>query len=264
MSGNFLDTVTAVVLTYNEAPNIGRTLSKLEELRRIVVVDSGSDDGTQAIVTRHRNAEVVARPFDNFANQCNFALGQTGLDTEWVLSLDADYVLTDALVEEMRGLSPREDVVGYRARFRYCIFGRPIRCGVYPPVIALFRRQGARYVQDGHAHRVVVDGRIGELSVRIDHDDRKPFSRWVESQRSYASHEADQLARSDRAALRPQDRIRVLIGIAPPLMFLYVFLVRGGFLDGWQGLYYALQRAYAELLLSLELLDRKLRSLDDG
>ena len=264
MSTNFLSNVTAIVLAYNEAPNIERTLAKLGKLRRIIVIDSGSDDGTQEIVARHDNAVVIARPFDNFADQCNFGLAQTALDTEWVLSLDADYVLGDELVDVLADLSPPGDLAGYRTHFRYCIYGRPIRSGVYPPVVALFRKKGAKYVRDGHAHRVVVDGRIEDLSACIYHDDRKPLSRWLDSQKSYARHEADQLERSDRAALRWQDRIRLVIGLAPPLMFVYVFLLRGGILDGWRGLYYALQRAYAELLLSLELLDRRLRRLTGG
>ena len=251
--------VTAMVITFNEAPNIGRMLSKLEWVRRVLVVDSGSDDGTQQIVSEHRNTTLVHRRFDTFAEQCNFGLAQASLDSEWVLSLDADYVLSDDLVAELKRLQPPADVVGYRAHFKYSIFGRAIRAGVYPPVVVLFRKQGATYIADGHAHRIVLAGRIEELRGCIYHDDRKPLSRWLDSQRSYARHEAEHLEQSGAAAMRWQDRIRMVIGFTPILMFVYVYVVRGAILEGRHGLYYALQRAYAELLLSLELLDRRLR-----
>ena len=259
MTANFLGNVTAMILTYNEAPNIDRTLSKLGALRRIIVIDSGSNDGTQEIIARHGNAEVFVRAFDNFAGQCNFGLALARLDTDWVLALDADYVMSDDLLNELAMLVPPDDVVGYRAHFRYAIFGHAIRSGVYPAHVVLLRKQRAHYAQNGHSQKVVVDGQIEDLSACIYHDDRKPLARWLESQKSYAGHEADHLEQDARGTLRWQDRIRLMVGVAPPLMFLYVYLIRGGFLDGRHGLYYALQRAYAELLLSLELLDRRLR-----
>ena len=259
MPSELAASISALVITYNEAPNIDRTLSRLGWVRRILVVDSGSDDGTQQIVAGHDRTELAVRPFDNFANQWNFGLTHSALDTEWLLALDADYIVSDELVAEIRALRPPDDVAGYRAHFKYAIFGRPIRAGVYPPVVVLFRRRLARFVQDGHAQRVVVEGRIAELSGAIHHDDRKPLSRWLDSQKGYARDEAALLEQSDAMDLGWRDRIRTLIGLAPIFMFVYVYFVRGAVLDGRYGLYYALQRAYAELLLSLELLDRRLR-----
>jgi glycosyltransferase involved in cell wall biosynthesis len=253
-----LEHITPLILTFNEECNIERVLAPLEWARSVVVVDSGSNDHTVDILSRHPNVRTVARRFDTHANQWNFALTETGIDTDWVLALDADYVLSPDSIEELRSLTPRPDVAGYSARFRYCIFGRPIRGGAYPPVTVLYRRAKARYAQDGHTQRVRIDGMVEELGSPIDHDDRKPFRRWLESQQTYARLEADHLAASNPAELELVDRLRLMIWPVPAFMFLYTFLVRGGLLDGWRGLYYSLQRTYAELLLSLELLDRKL------
>lgn len=259
VSLGMLDQITALILTYNEAPNIERTLAKLRRIRRVIVIDSGSDDGTQAIVARYANAEIVARPFDTHGEQWTFGLAQIGDRAEWVLALDADYELSDELENEIAGLAPPADMSGYRIRFHHRIFGIPIHSGAYPPVVALYRRRGARYVQDGHTQRVVVDGRIATLKGRIYHDDRKPLSRWLDSQKAYARLEAEHLERADRGRLHWRDRVRMMICVAPLLMFCYVYLIRGGVFDGRRGLYYALQRSYAEMLLSLELLDRRLR-----
>src|SRR5436853_1091677 len=96
-----LDSITPLILTFNEAPNIGRTLERLRWARDIVVVDSFSDDETLEIVSSFSQARVFQRPFDNFAAQWNFALKETGIATEWVLGLDADFVLTQESIEEL-------------------------------------------------------------------------------------------------------------------------------------------------------------------
>jgi len=90
------------------------------------------------------------------------------------------------------------------------------------------------------------------------HDDRKPLSRWLTSQDRYAKLEADKLTRTPASALGLNDRIRKTIILGPPVVLLYTLFVRGVILDGWAGWYYAFQRALAETLLSLRLIEAKL------
>src|SRR5882724_13168817 len=131
-----LEKITPVILTYNEAPNIGRTLDQLQWARDIIVIDSGSTDETLAILRRYPHVRVVHRDFDSFASQCNFGLTQ--VRTEWVLSLDADYELSEELVRELQQLQLPQDVSGYRAAFVYRIHGRPLRGTLYPPRTVLY------------------------------------------------------------------------------------------------------------------------------
>ena len=123
---------------------------------RIVVVDSGSSDGTLEILARYPQVALFTRAFDSFADQCNFGLAQ--VQTEWALSLDADYELSDCLVQELSSLDEKQDVAGYRASFVYRIHGRPLRATLYPPRVVLYRVKNARYVNEGHGHKVVVSG----------------------------------------------------------------------------------------------------------
>ncbi len=248
--------IAGLVLTFNEAPNIARTLAQLAWLPEIVVVDSGSTDGTPVIAAAFPNVRVVTRPFTTHDEQWNFGLQHTGLTAEWVLALDADYVLTDALASEIAALQPGADIAGYEATFRYCVNGRPLRGAAYPPVTVLYRRALGRYHQDGHTQRVQVNGPIGRLREPIHHDDRKPLTHWLWSQARYMALEAEKLAAGGE--LGPVDRVRQWIVIAPPAMFVYCYLVRGGILDGRAGLLYALQRATAEAILSLFLVARRL------
>ena len=255
-----LDQITPLILTYNEAPNIGRTLEALRWARDIVVVDSFSDDETLEIASSFAQVRVFQRAFDTHRNQWEFGLRETGIKTPWVLALDADYVLTNEAVAELQRLRPDANTAGYRAKFTYCIHGKKLKSGIYPPVTVLYRREAAGYVQDGHTQRVVVDGVVKELNSLLLHDDRKSLRRWLTSQARYAELEGEEIVR--REALSPEtldfrDRIRLTFVVAPVATLFYCLIVRGGILDGWPGFYYAFQRTLAELMLSLYLLDSR-------
>jgi glycosyltransferase involved in cell wall biosynthesis len=250
--------VTPLILTFNEQANIERTLNRLAWARQVVVVDSGSTDGTLELLKAYPAVRVVNRPFDDHTSQWNFGLDQ--VTTPWVLSLDADYVLTQQLVEELHNIKFSHSAVAYSVAFRYVLSGKSLRGNLYPDRVVLFRRDACRYVNDGHTQLLQVHGPVTRLKGKIDHDDRKPLSRWLDSQRNYARLEAEHLVKQDPETLRLPDRLRRQIWPAAPAAFLYTLLFKGCLFDGWPGWFYTLQRTYAELLLSLELLDRGLRN----
>ena len=258
-SGGFLAGVTPVILTYNEAPNIARVLDKLVWAREVLVVDSGSDDETLAICNRYANVRSIERSFDNHASQWNFAVNEPGIKTDWVLALDADYVLSPEFIVEMDELSEETAFAGFATNFVYCIFGKSLRGTLYPPVITLFKPAQATYVQDGHTQRLMVDGPVGKLQGVIYHDDRKPLSRWLWSQDRYAELEAELLTRKPMAELRIQDRLRRMLVVTPWLVPLYCLVAKRGILDGWPGVCYALQRGVAEAILSIKLIEARIR-----
>jgi len=249
-----LDSITPVILTYNEEANVGRTLERLTWAKKIIVVDSESTDNTLAIARAYASVKIFSRPFDCHANQWQFGISQTDIDTEWVLALDADYILTDDLTRELQELAPPAEVAGYFARFVYCVDGRPLRATLYPPVAVLFRRERARYIQDGHTQRVQLSGRVEKLRHVIYHDDRKSLSHWVAAQDRYARIEADKFFSPSWEPTRWTESLRRMRVVAPFAMLLYTLLIKRLVLDGWPGIFYSLQRTYAELLLSLYLI----------
>jgi glycosyltransferase involved in cell wall biosynthesis len=251
------DQITPLIITYNEVPNICRTLDKLSWAKRIVVIDSGSTDGTVEVSRRYPQVEMIHHPFADFASQCNYGLSQ--VTSPWVLSLDADYELSDELIREMASLAPTDSVVGYRARFVYRIHGRPLRRSLYPPRAILYRKDNAFYRKEGHAHHVVLDGDVLTLNGVVYHDDRKPLARWLTSQQRYAREEAEYLLEAQSGPLGWSDKIRLMSWPAPVGMFFYTLFVKGCVFEGWPGWYYAFQRTTAEILLALELLDRRWR-----
>ena len=243
--------ITPVILTYNEAPNIGRTLSKLLWARRVVIVDSGSTDDTAQIVKQFINAEIYSRSFDTHAQQWNYAVQNCQIDTEWVLAMDADNVLTEEFIGELKSLKPSNDVVAYKASFCYRLGGKNLRGSIYPPVTVLYRKNLSHYEQDGHTQRLVTGGgRVEELSSKIIHDDQKPFERWLASQKKYMELEPNKLKKAPLGTLNFPDKIRKVPFVAPFLTAIYCLFIRGLILDGKQGLFYTYQRFLSEWLLS--------------
>ena len=257
-----LDRITPLVLSYNEEANIRRLLQSLSWASRVFIIDSGSTDATRKIIAEFPNATCVVRPFDNHAVQWNFGLSEAGIATDWVLALDADYGLPAEFVEELKALNPPQDVAGYSAGFRYCIEGVPLRGGLYPPVTVLFRRAGARYVQDGHTQRLSVSGTLERFRSLLLHDDRKPLEHWLWSQARYMRLEARKLLTTPIAELGLADKLRRLVIVSPVLVFFYCLLIKGNILDGRRGLLYALQRGAAEAILSMYLVAGALEPRD--
>lgn len=245
--------ITPLLLTFNEAPNLRRTLEKLTWAADILVVDSFSTDETPAIAALFPQVRVVQRPFDTFANQCNFGLDLVA--TPWVLSLDADYILSDDLVQELETLTAMDGVAGYSARFKYCIRGRPLRASLYPSRIVLYRKDCAHYYDEGHGHHVKIVGRVDALRGMIYHDDRKSLTRWLSQQDKYMTIESRHLLATPLSELTLPDRLRRRIIVAPVLVFLYTLLFKGLILDGRAGWHYVFQRTLAETILSLRLIE---------
>lgn len=252
-----LDEITPVILTWNEEANLHRTLQQLRWARQVVVVDSYSSDGTPAIARATPNVAFTQRRFDSHAQQWNHAVALASSD--WILALDADYFVPQEFVDELAGLQPA-DRAAFRARFRYSVGGKLLRASLYPPVTVLFRSGAGVYEQDGHTQRLTINGTIGDLDSPLIHDDRKPLTRWIANQMQYMALEAVKIERTPPSQLSRRDRLRKLRVVTPFLVLPYALFLRRTILDGWPGIYYALQRFVAELILSMRLIELRFRS----
>ena len=238
---------------------MGRCLEKLRWVPKVLVLDSGSKDGTERIAKTFPNVEWATRPFDSFAGQCNYALSR--LKSEWVLSMDADYILSDEVIREISDLRPGPEVCSYTARFVYCIDGKPLRGTLYRrggPV--LYRREKCRYADFGHGHAAQVEGKTATLANIIYHDDRKSLERWTANQREYARREVDFLFGPEpKEGWSVADRLRSRGWLMPILAPLFTLFVKGVVLDGEAGREYVRQRFIAEKFISEEIRRRALR-----
>jgi glycosyltransferase involved in cell wall biosynthesis len=259
MDCQMLNHVTPVLLTYNEIQNISRTLSHLVWAKDIVVVDSGSTDGTLSVLASCPNVRVFERTFDTHANQWRYAVEETEIGTDWILRLDADYQVSDALVAEIEALNPNAPVSAYRISFDYAIFSHKLRSSLYPPNTVLLRRRSFSVRDKGHTEAWDINGPVATLRSVIVHDDWKPTGQWLIGQARYMQRELDFL-RLDNTGLSRWLRLR------PPLMpiavFFYCLFGKGLLFNGRVGIFYTLQRTVAEATLSLMVLEERLRDGD--
>ena len=254
-------TLTAVILTWNEEANIGRTLSCLSWLEKVVVIDSGSTDRTPELVRSFPNTKLFNRPFDTHAQQWNYGLSLC--ECEWVLSLDADYILTEAFIAETKEHLTAKDINAFNACFEFLVFGRPLKGNNTTPRPVLFRKADCIYYDEGHTQRLKINGDSGNYKSKILHDDRKPLSRWLYNQAGYSQKEAEMLVQTT-GGLSFTSKLRKTKMLAPIFIFFYCLFIKGMIFNGWRGWHYTLQRTIVEMLVSLRLAENKMNTGDAG
>ena len=243
----------AVILTKNEESNIGRVLEHLKWVERVIVIDSLSTDATEAIVKSFANTEWHSRVFDTHATQWNYGVQQA--NSQWILSLDADYIIPEAFAEEIVEKIKQTDFAAFDTTFRFLMFGKPLRGNNTTPRPVLFQKSLCMYYDDGHTQRLQINGKTGTFTNKVDHDDRKPLSRWLTNQAAYSIRECEMLMHTPKNKLTLTSKIRKTKVLAPLFIFFYCLFVKGLILDGWRGWYYTLQRTIVEMLFALRLIE---------
>ena len=271
--------VSVLALTYNEEDNLPRCLASVAWADDVLVVDSFSTDRTVEIARAH-GARVLQRPFDTFADQRNFGVDQGELRHDWVLHLDADEVVPGPLRDEMLAIARVGGYPAYRVASRMMFQGRWLRhAGMYPAYQVRFgQRDRLRFKQVGHGQREDLPAdEVGTLRHDLEHYSfSKGLHEWFAKHNRYSSDEAAEALRQstgavDWAALAAPDptrRRRALKTLAarmpmrPSLRFLYMYVVRRGFLDGRAGLTYCrLLSTYEAMTVAKE---RELRLRERG
>jgi glycosyltransferase involved in cell wall biosynthesis len=244
--------ITPVILTYDEEPNIRRTLASLSWARDIVVLDSGSTDATASIARSVPAVRWFERKFDSHGKQWRYALEETGISSDYILALDADMNTPSSFVTEAETRFLPSGCDGGVVPFEYWMLGQPLLGSVLPPQLRLFRRCAVRVGQEGHTQTFAVDGTVYRFAAPLCHDDRKSVERWVNSQLRYSEIERLRLTQRPSRALK--DRVRRM-GVSPPLVGAIAYLRSGGPLGGRAALRYAWERVVFECLLAMRLLD---------
>jgi len=247
--------VTPLVLTYNEEPNIRRALDSLRWAERVVVIDSGSADATEAIAKSFSNVDWRVRHFDSFKGQSEYGIHATGISTDYVLALDADMVVSKDLVTEIETQFVTGKFAGGLLSFKYCITGRPLAGSLCPAQMRLFARDEVQVLQAGHGHKFQVDGPVYRFKTPLIHDDRKPLERWISSQLSYSATEAERI--TGKKVLGWRDQLR-RSGLMPPLAAALAYIRAGGPFRGAASARYAYERALYECLLAIRMMSAKL------
>ena len=266
--------ISAVVLSHNEAANLPRCLQALQACAEVVVVDDGSSDGSPRIAAEC-GARVVHHPFESFAAQRNWALEGAGLTQDWVLHLDADEVVTPAVLEEIHRRLPALPVqsAGFLAR-KVMLGGQWLRFSADYPVYVprLVHRHGLRYAMRGHGDVLAAEPEEAVFFREpvLHYTFSKGWDEWRARHRRYAAAEAERIRAglpplSLRALGAPDRSVRRAAWRAwsyrlpgrPWLRFGYAYFLRLGFLDGRSGLRFCLAMAEYERMIDAELRRRR-------
>lgn len=245
--------ITAVVLAKDEAPNLARTLASLAWAPRVLVVDSGSTDGTLAIARGFPNVRVVSHSFETHGRQWAFGVAHPEIETRFVLALDADMSVDARFVTELVEHFLPGNYAGGTVAFAYAVDGRRLLGSFYPRQLRVFDRTRVRVGDRGHTHEFAIEGPVYRFRTRVTNDDRKPIERYLASQVAYSRKECARIRHGD--GLRFRDRLRRW-GLMAPLLFVASWVRAGGPFKGRAALRYAHERAMYEAMLTLRLLRR--------
>ncbi|MEM2582720.1 MAG: glycosyltransferase family 2 protein [Candidatus Caldarchaeum sp.] len=227
-------TISAVILTRNEAKNVERCLKSVSWTDEIIVVDAESEDETREIAER-MGAKVIIHPWEGAGAQYAFGIAQ--VTSDWVLVVDADEEVTPELAEAIRQIthSPDATFAGYKVRRVNYVLGQWLRYGGWQEwVLRLFLREKVNSPPTLHP-RFQVDGRIGKLPYPLRHYMAPDLLEWWHRSFRLAQIEAEveflQGARFSGWAI-----------LGAFWKFIRRFIFKGGFLDGWAGFFACLHR----------------------
>jgi glycosyltransferase involved in cell wall biosynthesis len=257
--------VSVIVLTHDEAPNVQSCIESLKDFDEVIVVDSGSTDGTLALLANQLpEVRVLHHPFEDFGQQRNWALDHAGVRNDCVLFFDADERATAefaaAVAEAVRHPRGHE---GFFLCYRNFFLGRWVRhCTLFPTwQLRVLRVGKVRYRREGHGQREVMGGSAGYIREPYDHFGfSKGISNWIARHNEYSTNEVELIREMAAAEAHPFEvfaadavrrrralkRLATHMPLRPLARFLYLYILRRGFLDGRPGLIFCFLRAAHE------------------
>jgi glycosyltransferase involved in cell wall biosynthesis len=263
--------ISVLIPTKNEAANLAPCLASVAWCDDIVVVDSGSTDATPDIA-RAAGARLVDFKWDGrFPRKKNWALANVSWKHAWVFIIDADERCTPALESALRAALAQSQHQGYYVNRRFWFLdGWLNHCGYFPSWnLRFFRHALGRYEQpaggaaggsgDNEVHEHVhLQGSAGYLAGEMEHYAFPDIATWVEKHNRYSTWEArlqveaaDHDAPGLEAGLARKRRLRRLawsLPCRPTLRFLYHYVWRAGFLDGYRGFVFCRLMGWYEFL----------------
>jgi len=264
---------SAVILTKNEASNLGRCVASLQWCQDILVLDSGSTDDTKAIAHKLdvRFITHIQTPPFKISEQRNWALSCGDLKADWVLFVDADEVIPPDLAEEIQLVCRSSDMAyhAYELTARYLFWGRWLRrTQGYPNWHPRLVRRGRASFEGGVWEHFSSNTCVGRLTQPYDHyANSKGFSDWLDRHDRYSSWDAEKIVEylesqdtkdlGTTRKLKLRQYAAILWPIRPLARFIQMYILRMGFLEGWKALVFCLLYALYEFMTVVKIIELK-------
>lgn len=229
--------VSVFIITRDEEDNIGHCLDRLVEFDEVILVDSGSTDATLAIAQQYPNVKTSFNEWPGFSRQKAHAMSLCR--NEWVLNVDADEILTDRYIDEVRRVVSENTVDALESNRTLYRWGRrPRHLGRDDRLIRLFRKSCAHYEERRVHESITVEGKVEQTDATIIHNENLTFSRRVAKANHYSQAKAeDKFEKGHRAPL-------IVVLFIAPVTFLQIYLFKGHFLDGVEGVITSMNAAF--------------------
>lgn len=272
--------ITFVILTKNEEVNLPDCLKSIKDFaKRIVVVDSGSTDNTEAIASQF-GADFYFHPFENYARQFNWGLDNTDITTKWTFRLDADERLTPALCIELSDLMKEhaeDDVNGFTMEASLFFMGKEMKHGGPQKRKLMLFKSGMARIEDRKMdeHTILSSGKAIDCKEKFLHYDFKDMTFWINKLNWYAIREMQdyfEFINGKNSSINANDKEISNIRnkkfgvyykfpkfIRCWLMFLYAYIFQLGFLDGKEGfIYHWMYHRFYRTLVDCKILEQEL------
>ena len=262
--------IVTIVPALDEELHIARCVSSALDLGPVVVVDGGSSDATVRLA-EEAGARVLEREWTGYASQKNWALGMLDGAAEWILFLDADEYLTPQARDAVRATVGAADADGYHVGRHLVFLGRRLDHAYwYPDYQLRLFRAGRGHFEERRVHEhLVVDGRVSESSIDVMHENLKGISDYVGKLNRYADLEAQEILQPSGALRqgslrggwperrRALKRVWLRMRGRAVLRFLWLYVVKRGFLDGRAGLIFCGLIAVHDFLIEAKVAEHR-------
>ncbi len=247
--------ITALVITYNEEEFIRDFLTSMDFADELIVVDSYSSDKTVAIVKEFPHVKLYQRKFDDFSSQKNYAIEKAA--NEWILFFDADEFITEPLKEEVLDtITKSTKEVAYWVYRTTIYMGKEIKYSGLQndKVIRLFKKEFCRYNGKLVHEEIEAKGEVGFLKNKMKHYSYKGIDVIINKRNKYAQLQAQALYKKGKKPTVFHFLVK------PAFRFFKHFILKRGFLDGFQGFMISFVYGYTVFMryVKLWLLQKKL------
>ncbi len=238
--------ISAVIIAKNEADNLKQSLPKLAWCDEIVVVDDNSSDATAEVALSY-GAKVYQRTFDGFGTQKRFAVSKSSND--WILNIDADEVLSDALIKELQSIVDTTNTHAYNIPIRHVFLGKVFMHGKESAYkhLRLFNRNYGNFDEAKVHEKVEIKGKVADLNNVILHYSYKNLSHYFTKFNQYTDIGAAKLKEKGKS----RSLLMCLAGF--PVYFIKHYFIYGNILNGWQGFVWAYLNAWYHTVKYLKL-----------
>lgn len=276
--------LTALILSYNEEKHLERCINSVKNFsKRIIVIDSFSNDRTLDICKKYE-VEVFQNKFINHAKQINWGLENININTKWILRIDSDEIASENFGKNIYKFFSNlpEEVSGLSINLKLIFFKKEITFGgVFPQrKVRIWKTDKGKCDDSWMDEHINVEGKIFHFNEDLTDINLNDISWWINKHNNYATREAISFFLNQKNKSIPKNIIlssklnkffkfkvyyNFPIGIRAFILFIYRYILRLGFLNGWQGLvFHSLQGFFFRFLIDVKIKDIKTKIITDN